>query len=227
MSDRVDYYERHLPHQLPGGFPIFLSWNLKGSLPKNVIAGLDHERCRLSREPDRSGETDQQRRSRHSKLLFAQRDRYLDIAQHGPMHLKDPRAAQVVVESILWGVPARYDLYAYVVMANHVHVLLAPKVDMNVITQGMKGFTSHKINGIQNVRGRILWQDESYDHWARDEEEMRRIIAYIENNPVAAELCIQPHDWPRSSAAWRERLGGKIGEHFMPEWRERMSAWKG
>ncbi len=61
-------------------------------------------------------------------------------------------------------------------MVNHIHVLFTPKVELKVITQGMKGYTSFRINAIQSARGRTLWQDESYDHWARDEEEMHRII---------------------------------------------------
>lgn len=67
---------------------------------------------------------------------------------------------------------------------------------------------------------KTLWQDESYDHWARDEEEMVRIIQYIENNPVQAGLCRRPEDWPWSSAFCRERLGWNQGEPFRPEWKE-------
>jgi REP element-mobilizing transposase RayT len=111
-------------------------------------------------------------------------------------------------------------------MANHVHVLLMPKVDVKIIMQGIKGFTSHKINNVQEARGRVLWQDESYDHWARDEEEMQRIIAYIENNPVAAGLCEHTYEWPWSSAAYRSGLDWKAGEEFKPEWREKLSGWK-
>ncbi|OAI41588.1 hypothetical protein AYO40_02955 [Planctomycetaceae bacterium SCGC AG-212-D15] len=72
--------------------------------------------------------------------------------------------------------------------------------------QGIKGFTSHEINGLDQARGRVFWQDESYDHWVRDEEEMHRIIVYIENNPVAAGLCARPEDWPWSSARFRAGL---------------------
>jgi REP element-mobilizing transposase RayT len=217
------YYQRHLPHQIPAGFPIFLNWNLKGSLPQRVVDRLEQERKRLQQEPHHQHESEPQRKLRHDKLLFAIRDRYLDTAGEGPMHLKDPRTARVVVESFVWGVPQRYELYAFVVMANHVHVLLRPKVALKVITQGIKGYTSHRINGIQDARGRVLWQDECYDHWARDEEEMHRIIEYIENNPVVAGLCQRPEDWPWSSAAWRKKLCWKPGELFRPEWKKAVS----
>jgi putative transposase len=221
--DEGAYYERHLPHQVPIGFPIFLNWNLKGSLPKRVVTELQQQRRRLEKEPRRRGETGRQRKVRHEKLMFAMRDRCLDAAREGPLHLRDPRAATIVADSILWGAGERYELYAYVVMANHVHLLLTPTVDLKVVTQGLKGYTSNRINGIQKARGRVLWQDESYDHWARDEEEMQRIIDYIENNPVAAGLCARPEDWPWSSAAWRRRLCWKSTEAFRCEWKEIVS----
>ena len=89
-------------------------------------------------------------------------------------------------------------------MSNHVHVLFTPRWELQDISQGIKGFTAHEINGLQKKRGRVFWQDESYDHWARDENELLRIIEYIENNPVVADLCTKPEDWPWSSARYRK-----------------------
>lgn len=196
QSERADvreYYHRHLPHQVPAGYPIFLTWNLKGSLPKRILAQLESERERREDEPRRKGESNRDRKVRHSKILFDQRDRYLDTTSQGPMYLENPIAAGIVVQSLVWGVPDRYELFAFVVMGNHVHVLLQPAVSLKVITQGIKGHTAHKINRVTSRRGRAFWQDESYDHWARDEEEMHRIIQYIEANPVRADLCQHQH----------------------------------
>ena len=89
-------------------------------------------------------------------------------------------------------------------MPNHVHVLLTPQDVLSTITQRLKGKTSKEINCLQNQLGRIFWQDESYDHWVRDEEEFFRIVDYIENNPVKAELCAKREDWPWSSARFRK-----------------------
>ena len=196
-------YERHLPHQIPEGYPIFLTWNLKGSLPREVLEMLERERERLQRQPPRSGESVRERNLRESKILFGMADRALDSASNGPLHLKDPDAATIVEDSILFGVPERYALFAWCVMANHVHVLTTPLWDLKDITQSIKGYTAHEINGLQNARGRVFWQDESYDHWVRDEGELFRIIEYIENNPVAAGLCAKQADWPYSSARFR------------------------
>ncbi len=197
-------YERHLPHEIPAGFPIFLTWNLKGAMPREIIERLRRERERLEKQAARSGESARERKLREDKLVFAMGDRFLDRAESGPLHLKDPRAAKIVEDSILFGVKERYNLYAWCVMANHAHVLLMPIWDLQKVTQGIKGYTAHRINGLQEARGRVFWQDESYDHWARDDEEVLRIIAYIENNPAAANLCQRPEDWPRSSARFRQ-----------------------
>ena len=51
--------------------------------------------------------------------------------------------------------------------------------------KGIKGYTAYRINELLGTGGEIFWQDESYDHWARDEDELMRIIQYIENNPVS------------------------------------------
>jgi hypothetical protein len=183
--------------------PIFLTWNLKGALPAEVLDRFQRERERLEREPPRPGETNDARRLRHNKMVFAMADRYLDQADQGPLCLRDAHAAQIVEDSIVFGAGQRYQSFAYVVMPNHVHVLLTPHWRLEKITQGIKGYTAHEINALHDARGRAFWQDESYDHWARDEEEFYRIIAYIEDNPSKAGLCHRPGDWPWSSASKR------------------------
>jgi putative transposase len=236
------YYRRHLPHEVPDDVPIFVTWNLKGAMPAAAIARLRGERERLERQPARSGELPRDRRIRESKILFGMADKVLDAATEGPLHLKDPRAAKIVEDSIFFGVvgqafqpdsgptgqpgkaelqpafregPKRYDLFAWCVMANHVHVLLKPVWELKEVMQGIKGYTAYEINGLQEARGRVFWQDESFDHWVRDEEELIRIIDYIENNPVKAGLCARPEDWPWSSA--RFRIHWPVGQPFQAD----------
>jgi hypothetical protein len=72
------YRKRHLPHQVPSGYPIFLNWNLKDSVPRHVIDELEREQQRLNDQPRREGESDAERKIRHAKILFARRDASLD-----------------------------------------------------------------------------------------------------------------------------------------------------
>ena len=120
-----------------------------------------------------------------------------------------------IVADVLSAAGERYDLFAWCVMSNHVHVLLTPRCELKDVTQWLKGFTAHQINGLQEARGRVFWQDESYDHWIRDEEEMVRVIQYVEENPVKAGLCERADEWPWSSA--RLRGGWQPGEPFAKE----------
>jgi putative DNA methylase len=91
-------------------------------------------------------------------------------------------------------------LHAYVVMRNHVHVLLDPHVPLRRITGGIKGVSARDANGALGRTGKAFWQDESFDHWIRDSAQFERIRTYIEHNPVKAGLAARPEDWRWSSA---------------------------
>ena len=207
-------YRRHLPHQVPADTPIFLTWNLKGALPADVRQRLQDERRRLAAEPPRPGESVADRALRIGKIVFGRCDTYLDTATAGPLHLQDPVAAKVVEDAIRFETTVRHLLYAWCIMANHVHVLLKPLWDLCRITQSIKGFTARRINEHRQTAGTVFWQDESYDHWVRGDEEMHRIIRYIEQNPVTAGLCATPEQWPWSSARFRQNW--HAGQAFEP-----------
>ena len=57
-----------------------------------------------------------------------------------------------------------------------------------------------------------FWQAESYDHCVRDDDELERIIQYVEFNPVKARLVDQPEQWPFSSARDRAKSGRLLGQ---------------
>jgi putative DNA methylase len=85
-------------------------------------------------------------------------------------------------------------------MANHVHALLEPKVALARTTNAIKGVTARRANAILGRTGKHFWQDESFDHWVRNEAEFARIRSYIERNPVSAGLVARPEDWLWSTA---------------------------
>lgn len=136
-------------------------------------------------------------------------DRALDAAEYGPKWLTDPRLAQMVMDALNFGAKhlKYYTLIAYVIMPNHVHVVLTPRVPLPRITKSIKGFTAREANKILGRTGERFWQDESYDHWVRNEKELQKIIAYIERNPVSAGLADRIEDWPWSSASLKINTG--------------------
>lgn len=140
---------------------------------------------------------------------FVKADRALDKAREGPQWLKDPEIARCVVAALYRGDQKlhQYALYSFVVMPNHVHVLLKPSLELERITNGLKGVTSREANRILGRTGQHFWQDETYDHWIRDGAQFDRVRLYIECNPVAAGLVEKPADWPWSSARQTGALG--------------------
>jgi REP element-mobilizing transposase RayT len=174
-------YRRRLPHFQPDDAYIFVTWRLYGSLPAeqpNVIyATPAHE--------------------------FVAQDRALDWAD-GARWLSDSRVAHVVAKTILAGASekALYELMAWAVMPNHVHVLVLPKVPLEQITNWILWRTAEEANSLLGRMGAPFWQDESYDHRARNAAGRDRLADYIEENPVSAGLVARAEDWRWSSAGW-------------------------
>ena len=170
------FYRRNLPHWHPEGATLFLTWRLYGSLPSS------YRTAKIGCATDSPG--------KRFKCL----DAILDKAATGPLWLNDPRAALCVVNGIYTGQTALnfYDLHAFAVMPNHVHLLISPKVSVPRLMNGLKGVTA---------RGANFWQDESFDHWVRSPKEFDRIRTYIEFNPVSARLTSSPEKWPWSTAS--------------------------
>lgn len=88
-----------------------------------------------------------------------------------------------------------YELYAWVVMPTHVHAIMTPKRPFPEIMRWLKWTTARRCNQLLNRVG-AFWQDESFDHWIRTGCELESLIAYVEQNPIAAGL----ENWQWSSA---------------------------
>ena len=182
----MDFYRRRLPHLYDTEHPAFVTWRLHGSLPPNRIfpsASLTSGRA------------------------FAAMDGLLDEARDGTCYLRQPTIADMVVEAIYYnpGILGHYFLHAFVVMPNHVHMLVTPTVALPKLTRSLKGITSKRANTMLALAGKPFWQQESYDHLVRHEREFEKIVNYIENNPVRAGLVMEASDYRWSSAGWATR----------------------
>jgi REP element-mobilizing transposase RayT len=133
-------------------------------------------------------------------------DRLLGEARSGPQFLRQSEIASLVIEAIHFAEQplGRYDLHSYVVMPNHVHLLVTPKADVSKLLRSLKGFTARRANQFLRRAGKAFWQEESYDHWVRNDEEFERITRYIVFNPVRAGLVATPEDYPWSGGAVRQ-----------------------
>jgi REP element-mobilizing transposase RayT len=133
---------------------------------------------------------------------FVRLDRALDRTAIGPHWLRIPSVADSVTNLILKGEKelGYFSLHAFVIMPNHVHLLMRPRRALCRIMNGIKGSTANAANELLRRTGKPFWQDESFDHWVRTEKEFGNIFRYIEWNPVSAGLVARPEEWPWSSA---------------------------
>ena len=127
-------------------------------------------------------------------------DRPLDNARTGPLYLRQPVVANIVVDAVRNRNGGPYQLHNFVVMPNHVHLLITPRVPVSRLMQSLKRFTAREGNRILGLTGRSFWQDESYNQLVRNELEFKRIARYIEMNPVRAGLAATPEEFQWSSA---------------------------
>jgi len=220
MIDTGTYYRRHLPHWQPPGATIFLTWRLYGSLPCEALECLAQERKRLERQSVRPAETPHDRSVRHGKQLLALTDDLLAANIAAPHWLSEARIAQLVTDAFFFHAGKLYTLLAFVVMPNHIHLLLtplsadrageseSPYVSLAKITQSLKGYTAREANRLLARTDQPFWQGESYDHWARTAAELDRIATYIESDPVRSGLVTLPEVW-RWSSSW-EREHGRL-----------------
>jgi len=172
-------FERRLPHLYEVGQPLFVTWRLRGSLPRR----------RWFPEDLPSGQA------------FVAMDRILDAAESGPRYLARPEIALMMTDAIRYRdyELKHYALHAFVVMANHVHLLVTPLLRPSLLMHSLKRFTARAANSVLGRTGQF-WQRESYDRLVRNDSEFDRIKHYIENNPVKAGLASTPEDYVWSSA---------------------------
>jgi putative transposase len=182
----VTFYERRLPHIYNADQPIFLTWRLHASLPTHRV---------FPAEALTSGQA------------FAAMDRLLDEARSGAFYLRQPAVADMVVDAVYYNAKTlgQYGLHAFVVMPNHVHLLVTPAVALPRLTKSLKGITAKRANVMLGSTGTSFWREESYDRLVRNEREFERIRNYIEANPVRAGLVMQASEYRWSSAGWATR----------------------
>jgi REP element-mobilizing transposase RayT len=182
----------YLPHFDAGEIAQTITFRLADSLPKTVI-----ERWKRELESDSYNNAD--------ALIRKRIDYYLDQGC-GSCGLRNERVAAMVQDSLLHFDDERYWLSAWVVMPNHVHMMLTPSQLWSIsrIVKDMKSFTSREANALLRRRGQF-WMEDYFDRYVRDAKHFTNAIRYIENNPVKAKLCACPEDWRFSSAWFRAR----------------------
>jgi REP element-mobilizing transposase RayT len=182
----VGIYSRHLPHWRQEGCTYFVTFRLDDSIPQEKLHQWEQELedwHRRNPEPH----TAEQRGEYHQR--FTERfHRWLDAGQ-GACLLRNPAQSAVVEEALQCFEGERYVLSGYVVMPNHVHVLVRPIQGhiLKEILHSWKSFTAHKLNAALGRTGKV-WQNESFDCIVRNAAQLDKYAAYIVENPAKARL---------------------------------------
>lgn len=183
----------YLPHFDQPELVQSITFRLADALPAHIVASLNQDKQKLT--------------------SFEKRQRIEDFmnAGHGECFLRDPRIGQLVENALKYFDGERYRLLAWVIMPNHVHVLIETiyGFPLHKIMLSWKSFTAHKANEILGRSGQF-WFKDYFDRYIRDERHFQNVVRYIHENPVKAGLISNAVDWPFSSARlWEHERPGR------------------
>ena len=189
----ISYFDPHqpigrvqggnLPHWRQEGAVYFVTWRTSDSMPAERVARWCDERNEWldqHREPHTVSE-----RAEYDRLFSERWEQWLDES-HGECVLRRPELKVIVNAALQHSESVDYLLHEWVVMPNHVHVLLTPLkgIRLSKIIQAWKSISAHGINKRLGRNGEF-WQKESFDHIVRNACDMERIRGYIRNQDVA------------------------------------------
>ncbi|HZI33509.1 MAG TPA: transposase [Candidatus Binatia bacterium] len=204
----------------------FLGWHERGYLPHcdfpNLVQFVTF-RLEDSMPASRRGEWEHLLKIEDVREKRTKLEEYLDRGL-GECWLRHPRIAKLAEEALLHFHDDRYELLAWCVMPNHVHVLVDVRMTplwkiihnwkVRIENQARKLLLSERrapsrrvLCSSDSLPGRcpaLRWQREYWDTFMRDAAQEKRAIRYIESNPVKANLCRRAEDWPCNSAQFRD-----------------------
>ena len=191
------YHRTGLPHFEAGEVPQHICFRLADSLPQSLLREWEEELQRLP-------ETEQQN-ERRQRIEAA-----LDQG-HGACWLQRPEIATLVRGALCHFNGDRYRLHGWVIMPNHVHVLVTPLGDHSLsgVVHSWKSYTATQANKLLGRSG-PFWHADYFDRFMRDEGHFVTTLEYIHLNPVKAGLCADPGAWEWSSYhTWDSPGGGE------------------
>ena len=198
----------------------FLGWHERGYLPHCDFPGLVQFvtfRLADSMPVSRRGEWEHLLKIEDDREKRTKLEEYLDRGV-GKCHLREPIIAKLAEEALLFFHGQRYEMLAWCVMPNHVHVLVHVwQTPLGKMVQSWKRFVateterrsptrrvSENPTNAPARRAALQWQREYWDTFMRDAAQEKTAVRYVENNPVKAKLCGVKEHWLFSSARFHD-----------------------
>ena len=204
-EERIHITQGQLPHWQQRRRTYFITWRTADSIPVQLLKQWISERDAWLLEHfvslDRLNTLPGAKRREYHDRFSRRWQNYLDDG-HGECLLKREDIRDLVETALRHFDGQRYHLGDFVLMPNHVHVLVTPAADEDLekLCFSWKRFSGGSINEHLDRRGEF-WQPESFDHIVRSAAALRRIQDYIAENPRKAGLrpgeftLYQPTSW--------------------------------
>ena len=178
---REIYTHGNLPHWHIDGALQFVTFRLADSLPKEKRLELEEmEKAFLKNHPKPWSSDEEEQ---HFKIFGNKIEKYVK-AGLGSCCLRSKNIRKIVEEAFFHFDGERYKIHSFVIMPNHVHVLVEPfgQNTLSEITHSWKSFSAHEIAKVLKSNGSV-WQKESFDRLIRDEKHYKITLEYIKKNP--------------------------------------------
>lgn len=203
-----------LPHMHQGSVWYFVTFRLADSLPKEIVEQLEQERTKWLEKHKNNRDNLTREELKEYYRLFSERVEEWLAAGYGSCILRDERVANILAETLLHFNSVKYDLDDWVIMPNHVHLLVKPKegYSLSEVMHSIKSFSAHKINELLNKKGDV-WLHESYDHIVRNEDAFYAIKKYIRENPLKAKI-----ELPEVCCSWKNKLRSREDSDTFRSW---------
>ena len=223
---KKEYYKHNLPHFQQPGQAYFITWSLKGAVPKHKLKhlskqleilksqlnmGLANSNSRLinrgseTAKPEGNEKLKKEYNLLRKRYLKAYND-LLDVERNPKIDLSKLENTRIVTNSLKFWENKKLRNHAFCIMPNHVHWVLellekdneGNPVYLQDIMYSVKRFSANEINKLENKSG-AMWQKESFDTTIRDEKHLCNVVEYTLNNPVNAGFI---DDWRKWKGCW-------------------------
>ena len=182
MKKHISIKNGKLPHWNQNGCVQFVTFRLADSLPQVKLAEyreMKENWIKAHPEP-----WDKATQDEYDRTIGCTIDKWLNSG-YGRCILKDESARTIIANAILHFNGDRYNVHAYVIMPNHVHVLVSPmgENEIQTIVESWKKFSAHGLNKLFLSQGAV-WCREHFDRMIRNEQDFFDKLNYIVNNPI-------------------------------------------
>ena len=190
--------KRNLPHIDMPGHLTFVTFRLADSMPREVVQKW-HDEIESWLKEHHLGEqsvedvliaNDIDESLKNELRQFKNRKWHGHLDEcHGACVLRAPQTRKLVEDCLLHFESERYDLERFVIMPNHVHLLIQMRRGFQLrkqLTETMR-YSGRHVNALLKQEGEF-WQSEPFDHVVRSETQFEYLRRYIADNPQKAGL---------------------------------------